>query len=77
MQFASSSYGQPQMNFNASTHYQSTSQMHAPNISSGRQLSLSSESQSTASAAQHAAEQPSVPTAIASVRRLCFSPLHI
>ncbi|XP_062176471.1 pre-mRNA-processing protein 40A-like isoform X2 [Alnus glutinosa] len=64
--FASSSYGQPQMNFNTSTHYQSTSQMHAPNISSGRQLSLSSESQSTASAAQHIAEQPSVPAAIAS-----------
>ncbi|KAE8008160.1 hypothetical protein FH972_004700 [Carpinus fangiana] len=64
--FASTSYGQPQMNFNNSTHYQSTSQMHAPNISSGRQLSLSSESQSTASAAQHTAEQPSVPTAIVS-----------
>lgn len=77
MQFASNSYGQPQMNFNNSTHYQSTSQMHAPNISSGRQLSLSSESQSTASAAQHTAEQPSVPTAIVLVRRLSFSPLYI
>ena len=78
MQYAPSSYGQLHINYNAPSQYQSTSQMHAPNMSSGRQLGLSSESQSTASVTslQHTVGQPSVPTAVASVRRFYFSPLN-
>ncbi|KAF5448316.1 hypothetical protein F2P56_028863 [Juglans regia] len=63
--FASSSYGQPHTNFSASTQYQFTPQMHAPDISSGRQLGLSSESQGTATVAQYA-KQPLVPTTVTS-----------
>lgn len=75
MQFAPSSYGQLHINFNAPTQYQSTSQMHPPSVSSSRQLSLSSESQSTApvTSLQHSVEQPSVPTSVALVRCLSFS----
>lgn len=71
MQFASPSYGQLHSNFNASTQYQFPSQMNAADVSSGRQLSLLSESQSTASVAEHT-KQPSVATAVAAVRHLLF-----
>lgn len=76
MQFASSSYGQPHTNFSASTQYQFTPQMHAPDISSGRQLGLSSESQGTATVAQYA-KQSLVPTTVTSVKLLSFYPIDI
>lgn len=76
MQFAPSSYGQPHTNFNASSQYQFTPQMHAPDISSGRQLGLSSESQSTAAVAPYA-KQPSVPTTLTSVKLISFYPIDI
>ncbi|KAG2704779.1 hypothetical protein I3760_05G021100 [Carya illinoinensis] len=63
--FAPSSYGQPHTNFNASTQYQFTPQMHAPDVSSGRQLGLSSESQGTGTVSQFA-KQPLVPTTVTS-----------
>lgn len=74
--YAPSSYGQLHINYNAPSQYQSTSQMHAPNMSSGRQLSLSSESQSTASVTslQHTVGQPSVPTAVASATSIQPNP---